>query len=71
MTISRKAFWDNKQNMKKTWSIVNSVLQKHSGNNKSEMKSIIVNNVTYTDVYDIWQQFNDYFSTIGKKVQCT
>ena len=66
-----KLFWDNKQNIKKTWSIVNSVLHKSSGNNKSDIKSILVNNVTYTDEYEICQQFNDYYSTIGKKVQET
>ena len=46
-------------------------MHKRSSNNKSEIKSIIVNNVTYTDEYEICQQFNDYFSTIGKKVQET
>ena len=31
----------------------------------------MVNKVTYTDEYDICQQFNGYFSTIGMKVQET
>ena len=44
-----------------------SVLHKHFVNNKSEMNSIKINDVTYTDEYDIFQQFKDYFSTIDKK----
>ena len=44
---------------------------KNSDNDNSEVKSIIVNNITYTNEYDICQQFNDYFSTIGEKVQET
>ena len=56
---------------KKSWFIVNSVLYKHSVNNKSEIKSILVNNVTYTGEYDYYQQFNGNFSIIGRKVQET
>ena len=64
-------FWITNKILKKTWSIVNSVLHKRSGNNKSEIKSIIVNSVTYTDEYEICQQFNDCYYTIGKKAQET
>ena len=44
-------------------------MHKHSSNNKSEIKSIKVNNVTSTDEDNIYQQLNEYFSTIGWKVQ--
>ena len=46
-------------------------MHKCSGNNKSEIKSIIVNIVTYTDEYETCLQFNDYFSAIVKKVKET
>ena len=49
----------------------NSVLHKHTHNIKSEIKSIIVNNVTYTDNHDICKQFIGYISTIGNKVHET
>ena len=51
-------FWYINQNIEKTWSIVNSVLHRRSGNNKSEIKSILGSNVTYKDEYEIPQQFN-------------
>ena len=46
-------------------------MHKYSGNNKSDKILIIVNNVACTNEYDICQQVNDYYSTIGKKVQET
>ena len=66
----KKLFWC-KRKFFLTWITVKSVLQEHSGNNKSEIKSTIVNNVLYTDNYAIFQQFNYYFSTKGNKVQET
>ena len=41
--------------MKNTWSKINGDLHKHSGNCKSEIKSIIVNFVTHEGKEDIRQ----------------
>ena len=51
--------------------LINCPLLKHSDNNNSEMKTKIVNNVTYTKEYDIRQQFNDYLTTRDKNVHVT
>ena len=61
----------NKIKHGKTWATGNRVLYKHSGNNKSEIKSTIVNSITYADEYDICKEFSDYFFTQGKKIQET
>ena len=36
--IMKTFFWENKRDVKKNWSLINSVLHKYSGNNKSDIK---------------------------------
>ena len=57
-----------KTNMKKTWSTINNIMSPQINKNKSLIKNIIFNDVTYTESFDIANIFNQHFSTVGKTI---
>ena len=54
---------ENCNNTKKTWKTINSMIKKT--NNKQDIKEILHNGTTYNSNYEIAEQFNKYFSTVG------
>ena len=63
-----KLFDELGNNMRKTWSTINNILQSHKNKKKSEIKSIIFNDTTYNDTSEIAQIFNNHFSTVGQNI---
>ena len=64
----QRAFHGVKSDVKKTWKILNRVLKPTNSRTKSEIKKIVVDNVTYTEPEEIANLFNDFFSTIGENL---
>ena len=63
-----KVKFDNaKDNIKKTWNVINGVLNKK--NTKKDITDIEVNDKNVSDKQEIVTIFNDYFISIGKKMQ--
>ena len=53
----------NRNNMKKTWKTINSLLSKNV--NKNTIKKILYNNIEFTTEKEIADIFNNYFCSIG------
>ena len=66
-----RLFHNIKNDVKKTWSTINNVLCGSSRKSKFEIKSIVFNNITYSDEQYIPQIFNQYFTSIAKKIKET
>ena len=62
------AFQNVKNNIKATWSIINKILAKSNGSKSQSIESIIFNDRTYSETYDICQVLNEHFSTVAKKL---
>ena len=56
-----------KNDLKKTWKTINDILSRGEG--RKSIKSIIFDNSTYTDTYEIASIFNDYFCSIGDQFE--
>ena len=54
---------NSKTDLKKTWSIINSLLSKNKSN--KDINKIICNDITYTCSADIATAFNNFFCSIG------
>ena len=65
----RNAFLHVKNNIKATWSIINKVLTNGNSKKSHSIESIIFNNHTYTETYDICQVINENFSTVANKLR--
>ena len=50
------------------WNAINEVLKPNSSENKPAVRSLVFNNETYSDELEIAQIFNEYFSTVAKKL---
>ena len=61
-----KLFDSNKSNMRKTWNIVNALVNRKQKN--TDIKMIMSNNVEIFDSCDISEIFNDYFSGIAHEL---
>ena len=55
-------------NSKKTWNIVNNILQSSKKKDRNCIKSVIFNNTTYETDPQIVHAFNDHFSTVGSRI---
>ena len=63
-----KLFDDIKNNLKKTWQTINSILSRNSTKRKQCIKSLIVEGITLSDNIEIAEAFNKHFSTVGKVI---
>lgn len=61
-----KLFFDLKDNIKKTWNIINSVISRKPMKKNHNIKSLIVDGITISDDFDISEAFNNHFATVGK-----
>ena len=66
-----RLFHNIKADVKKTWSTINNVLRGSSRKSKLEIKSIVFNNITYSDEHSIPQIFNQYFTSIAENIKET
>ena len=53
---------------KKTWTVINNILQSNKKRNKAVIKSILFNDITYENNPDIARIFNEHFSTVGRRI---
>jgi potassium voltage-gated channel Eag-related subfamily H protein 8 len=67
LSYYQSCFNNLKDNMKKTWQLIDSLLQRKKSKSTSP-KSLTVNNITYTDKSDIATKFNSYFTKIGENL---
>ena len=70
---AKREYYENlfealKANMKKTWSTINGIMSPQLKFNKSLIKTIVFNNITYSEGMDIANIFNSHFSTIGQNI---
>lgn len=70
---SRKQYYLNKfneynNNIRKTWQTINNIINPCSHNNKTRITKLIVDNITYENDKDIANQFNDFFTSVGRKI---
>ena len=63
-----KIFSDVKNDIKKTWKIINSVLGGRFKSDPRQIKSLIFNNCSYDSDAEIADLFNEYFSKIGQRI---
>ena len=64
----RNKFQDSKNDVRKTWNIINSILKPHSDKKNLGITSIVSNNEIYVEKNQIASIFNEYFSSIGSKI---
>ena len=62
------AFKNVKNDIKATWSIINKVLANRSRKKSQTVESLVFNNRTYTETYDICQVLNEHFSSVASKL---
>ena len=60
-----------KNNIKKTWEIIKDSIGKGKRNNQNFPKKVIVNNIAITDETQIAENFNKFFTEIGRKLAST
>ena len=58
----------NKENMKVTWKLICSVINRKKTNSIRTINRLFCNNTFYTDKATICEQLNSYFSNIGNKL---
>ena len=63
-----KLFEELKNNIKKTWQTINSVLSRKPKNHMVNIKSLIINGSILTDDTEIAEALNKHFATVGKKI---
>ena len=61
-------FNEYKNNIKKTWNLINRTIKQNSKSNKKNIEKILYNNELLTDDKDIANSFNDFFSNIGNSI---
>lgn len=61
-------FIEFKDDIKKTWSLINKIIQPDSSTKPNLVKSIIHNNVVHDDNIGISNAFNEYFSSVGSRI---
>ena len=66
INFSKELFRKNRDNLKNTWKHINYLLSKNTSSKC--IKKIVVNNAQFTDNADIAKIFNDYFCSIGAKL---
>ena len=64
----KNLIFKNKNNIKKTWAIINEVINKTNMKKNYLPRSLIVNNKTIYDKKLIAENFNDFFVNIGPKL---
>ena len=72
-TLARKHYFTNlltniKNNMKKTWNILNKIVKPNSDRTKPYIKKILLEDQIFEDDLEISNLFNQHFSTIGSKI---
>ena len=60
-----------KKNIKKTWEVIKDSIGKGKRNNQNFPKKVIVNNIAITDETQIAENFNKFFTEIGRKLAST
>ena len=63
-----KLFDDIKNNIKKTWQTINSIMSRNVTKKNQCIKSLIVDGITLHDDTEIAEAFNKHFSTVGKTI---
>ena len=63
-----KLFDDIKNNIKKTWQTINSILSRKCNKKNQCVRSLVVDGITLSDDTDIAEAFNNHFSTVGKLI---
>ena len=70
---SKKDYYEHKFNaaksdIKRTWRIINNIINTKNGKVEITLKKIIHDDVVHVDSGDIANMFNDYFVDIGKNI---
>ena len=63
-----KLFDDIKDNIKKTWQTINSILSRKCTKNNHCIRSLVVDGLTLSDDTEIAEAFNMHFSSVGKLI---
>ena len=64
----KTVFESVRSDTKKTWNVINNILQSNKKRDKAVIKSIIFNDITYENNPDIVRIFNEHFSTVGRRI---
>ena len=65
----RKYFEDNKRNCKAVWNGINEIIYSKSKLNAWEPNCLLINGRAVSQLKDIAEHFNDYFTSISKELQ--
>jgi hypothetical protein len=57
-----------KNDLQKTWSIINDILKPASTVRDVTIESIVMNGIKYEDKIEICDQFNEHFATVGRNI---
>ena len=57
-----------KNNVRKTWKVINSIISRKVNPGNNTIKMIVVNGLNLTTDYEISEAFNDHFSSIGRRI---
>ena len=63
-----RKFESLKNNIKGTWNTINYILKPNCNKSNNDVTSIISNDTTLFDKFDISAAFNNYFSTVGSNI---
>ena len=67
----KKIFADLKSNTKKTWNLINNILQSNRKRKDCDLKAVIFNNQTYNSDSEIAKAFNKHFSSVGNNIDAS
>ena len=73
LVLAKKFFYSNllnniKGDIKKTWNIINNILNPNKSNNKTSLKRVFFNNQYLETDFDIANAFNSHFSSVGRNI---
>ena len=71
--LARKSYYETlfmriKNNIRKTWKVINSIISNKSKSDNRSVKMLVVDDINLNKDSDIAAAFNNHFSTIGKKI---
>ena len=67
-TYYANKFFEYKEDIKRTWKVINNILKPRNYSFNRSVKKIIVDDTEYTHNVDIANKINDYFVNVGKKI---
>ena len=67
----KKLFADLKSDTKKTWNLINNILQSNRKRKVCDLKTVVFNNQTYSSDSEIAEAFNEHFSSVGNNIDAS